>query len=558
MAGRGRAPTYWGLVRVPAAEQRERNFTDLVSLPTAMLEPLSGRMQSGEPLYLRFFPNAFGDLSKSVTAGVGHFDAPPDTFYLPVWMMEVLGVKEGARIRFEVVEGTALPRADTVQLKANDPAFLELPNPRAVLENALSASYRTLTEIKSGDAEVYVASVDETRRPSRTNFTFTCREYQPGLARVVVPTPIKHSSTFYIGIYAYGSAAAAGQVASQPSEAQGVPATDSQIPDPLGERTACPNCGEQVPSSRLTMHTAYCVRHNKKCTICNRVVRKTCTCGARLDILALQEHRRQVCPIFPNLDVLSTRMPAFACKTLSSSQSRYYVLRIRPAPNGPSYAASVICITKPGLLRATTTIAWPGSLRTRLSECGARTEVCEVCGQRVQLKQFPVHRLLHPASTTTTDQPRSSVGTVAQSAPVDAAELARRYAAAGYEFYGAGSSTPASVPAPRPKPTTIAEPAPPVSMECANAQCNNTRLSSGLLCALCQQTLCARLEMEALPQDDAKALLGLLVRYYFSQAREQALHTLQELGFDRAQSEAALRKRAGDLHRAIETLLTAA
>lgn len=36
----------------------------------------------------------------------------------------------------------------------------------------------------------------------------------------------------------------------------------------------CENCGERVPAARHSLHVAYCTRHNTRCGVCGRVLRK--------------------------------------------------------------------------------------------------------------------------------------------------------------------------------------------------------------------------------------------------------------------------------------------
>eukprot|EP00730_Choanoeca_flexa_P017720 TRINITY_DN8566_c0_g1_i3.p1 TRINITY_DN8566_c0_g1~~TRINITY_DN8566_c0_g1_i3.p1 ORF type:complete len:706 (+),score=84.37 TRINITY_DN8566_c0_g1_i3:264-2120(+) len=60
--------------------------------------------------------------------------------------MAAIKVKPGARIRVALVDDDNLPKADFCKLRAVDPAFLDLPNPRAILESEFNAKYRTLTQ----------------------------------------------------------------------------------------------------------------------------------------------------------------------------------------------------------------------------------------------------------------------------------------------------------------------------------------------------------------------------------------------------------------------------
>jgi len=75
-------------------------------------------------------------------AGVLEFTADEGVIYLPSWMMKRLQLEEGDAIR---TFGTRLPKGKLVKLQAQSVTFLELSDPKAVLEQALRA-YTALTE----------------------------------------------------------------------------------------------------------------------------------------------------------------------------------------------------------------------------------------------------------------------------------------------------------------------------------------------------------------------------------------------------------------------------
>lgn len=70
----------------------------------------------------------------STHAGVLEFIADEGIVYLPYWMMKTLKLSEGDRIR---VTGAALPKGKFVKLQAQETSFLEVSDPKAVLEQAL-------------------------------------------------------------------------------------------------------------------------------------------------------------------------------------------------------------------------------------------------------------------------------------------------------------------------------------------------------------------------------------------------------------------------------------
>jgi len=78
----------------------------------------------------------------STHAGVLEFIAEEGVCHLPQWMMKTLRLNEGDPIR---VVGTELPKGKFVKLQAQSVHFLEISDPKAVLEQALR-SFAALTQ----------------------------------------------------------------------------------------------------------------------------------------------------------------------------------------------------------------------------------------------------------------------------------------------------------------------------------------------------------------------------------------------------------------------------
>ena len=116
-------------------------------LPPSALDKLS-RLHITYPMLfeLRNGPGgaASGGPGRTTHAGVLEFVAEEGKCYLPAWMMKTLGVQTGDLIQ---VLSTNLPSAKMVKLQPQSSSFLEISDPKAVLENA----FRNFSTLTKGD-----------------------------------------------------------------------------------------------------------------------------------------------------------------------------------------------------------------------------------------------------------------------------------------------------------------------------------------------------------------------------------------------------------------------
>lgn len=109
-----------------------------VILPMSAAERLVN-MQVSTPMLFKLTNTQMG---LSTHCGVLEFSAEEGTCLLPYWLMQNLVVVEGGSVS---IESVTLPRGTFVQIRPHETAFIDLPNPKAVLENALR-SYACLTK----------------------------------------------------------------------------------------------------------------------------------------------------------------------------------------------------------------------------------------------------------------------------------------------------------------------------------------------------------------------------------------------------------------------------
>lgn len=77
-------------------------------------------------------------------AGVLEFIADEGNVHLPAWMMRQLGLNEGDPVR---LNGTTLPKGKFVKIQPQTTDFLEISDPKAVLEQA----FRNFSCLTKGD-----------------------------------------------------------------------------------------------------------------------------------------------------------------------------------------------------------------------------------------------------------------------------------------------------------------------------------------------------------------------------------------------------------------------
>lgn len=112
-------------------------------------------------------------MNRSTHCGVYEFSAPEGCCYLPFWMMQNLMLGEGSTI---MVKNVSLPKAKFVKFRPQSVDFLEISNPRAVLEKTL----RNYTCVTQGDV-ICIHYLNK-------NLYLEVVEVKPGTAASIVET----------------------------------------------------------------------------------------------------------------------------------------------------------------------------------------------------------------------------------------------------------------------------------------------------------------------------------------------------------------------------------
>lgn len=142
---------------------------DKILLPPSAFDILA-RLKVDYPM---LFQLQSSDKGTKTHCGVLEFTAEEGSCVVPFWMMQNLLVEEGAVL---TVSNVSLPKASFVKFQAQHVDFLEISNPRAVLEHAL----RNFSCITRGD----VICVPYNKK----NYHFEIKEVKPQDAACIIET----------------------------------------------------------------------------------------------------------------------------------------------------------------------------------------------------------------------------------------------------------------------------------------------------------------------------------------------------------------------------------
>ncbi|KAJ2657527.1 ubiquitin fusion degradation protein [Coemansia sp. RSA 1200] len=123
----------------PGGNKQHLNNGGKIFMPSSALEIL-GHSESDDPMLFRL-QNDESDEMRYTHCGVLEFTAEEGRVYLPQWMMEALDLYPGDTV--ETIN-VALLRGSMVKLQPQSVDFLDITDPRAVLENAMRM-YSALT-----------------------------------------------------------------------------------------------------------------------------------------------------------------------------------------------------------------------------------------------------------------------------------------------------------------------------------------------------------------------------------------------------------------------------
>ncbi|XP_046385217.1 ubiquitin recognition factor in ER-associated degradation protein 1-like [Ischnura elegans] len=115
---------------LPGAERKDVENGGKIIMPPSALDQLT-RLSIVYPMLFKLTNKKTNRITH---CGVLEFVAGEDLVYIPYWMMQHLLLEEGDNLQ---VESVSLPVATFSKFQPQSPDFLDITNPKAVLENAL-------------------------------------------------------------------------------------------------------------------------------------------------------------------------------------------------------------------------------------------------------------------------------------------------------------------------------------------------------------------------------------------------------------------------------------
>jgi ubiquitin fusion degradation protein 1 len=218
----------YSISMLPGKERANLNHGGKIIMPPSALEKLA----SLNIVYPMLFQLNHARKERATHCGVLEFVAEEGRVYVPYWMMQQLLVEEGDLV---VVKNVNLPMGSYVKLQPQSVDFLEIFDPKAVLENSLRA-FACLTK---GDVialhynkRIYELLVMETRPKDAISIIETDVEVEfappvgyvepkkpPPLSKIEEPAPaIKNEPMGFRAFHGSGQRLSGKPLSTQPTD----------------------------------------------------------------------------------------------------------------------------------------------------------------------------------------------------------------------------------------------------------------------------------------------------------------------------------------------------
>jgi ubiquitin fusion degradation protein 1 len=112
-----------------------------ILLPPSILYELN--QQEELDTDIMFFKVTNAKLQYGLVCGVQEFSAPPGICHVPYHIMDTIGITEGNQVEIEKISPV---QGSYMKLRPHKTAFIDLPDPKAILEKIMSSDYPVVTQ----------------------------------------------------------------------------------------------------------------------------------------------------------------------------------------------------------------------------------------------------------------------------------------------------------------------------------------------------------------------------------------------------------------------------
>mmetsp|Transcript_20924 Transcript_20924/g.45434 ORF Transcript_20924/g.45434 Transcript_20924/m.45434 type:complete len:396 (+) Transcript_20924:87-1274(+) len=187
---------------------------DKILLPPSAFDTLA-RLQVDYPMLFKLTSMGSDGRERRTHCGVLEFTAEEGCVYIPFWMMQNLLIEEGSLL---TVTNVSLPKATFVKLQPQSVDFLEISNPRAVLEHAL----RNFSCVTVGD----IIQIPYNNK----NYHFALQDVKPNPAACIIETDCNVDFDAPVG---YQEPTRSANSSNRPSACPSPVSTASSVPNSL-------------------------------------------------------------------------------------------------------------------------------------------------------------------------------------------------------------------------------------------------------------------------------------------------------------------------------------
>ena len=120
--------------------QERLKYSNKILLPPSVLYDINQLEKAEYPLFFKI-KNKETEFGK--VCGLHEFTAPPGVCHIPYYLLAELGMKEGEEI---VIELATPVKGTSVKLRPHTTDFINLNNPKVILEKVMSLDYPVITE----------------------------------------------------------------------------------------------------------------------------------------------------------------------------------------------------------------------------------------------------------------------------------------------------------------------------------------------------------------------------------------------------------------------------